>query len=202
MKTSLIEFRSRPSSNEAYSSAFLLSMLSPVWRAKLCRGSFFDEGSSCILLLGHSDAIAFHHAVAVGCGAEVAIGGGLAGLIAVGQLADTYGMDGVCAAVEEAALARMSVATCADALMAARDGGLGRVEAGCRALALGRFEAVAGTAGFGRLDAAALGELLGDDGLVAAGEERMFEAPGRWLRLNPPSADTACIFCGNRHPKS
>ena len=49
-------------------------MLSPVWRAKLCRGSLFAAGTSRILHLGHSDATTFHHAVAVGCGAEVAIG--------------------------------------------------------------------------------------------------------------------------------
>ena len=171
--------------------AFLLSMLSPVWRVKLCRGDLFEACSSRTLKLRPSDREAFLHAVDLGCGLEAEVRGGLAGLMAVGRLADAYGMEEVCAAAEEAVLARLSVDTCADALMLARNSGLGRVEAGCRAVALGRFEAVAGTAGFGRLDAAALGGLLGDAGLVAGCEERVLEALARWLRAHSAAAAAA-----------
>ena len=181
----LIVNRTRDSTNTMHlESAFLLSMLSPVWRVQLCRGHLFQPGSSRSLRLGPDDRDAFLHAVALASGAEVAVTGGLAGLLAVGRLADLYGMDEVCAAVGEAALERLTADGCADALMAAQASGLGRLAAGCRAYALERFEAVAGTEGLGRLDGATLEGLVGDDGLVAAGEERVLAALGRWLLSN------------------
>jgi hypothetical protein len=161
-------------------------MLSPVWRVKMCHGDLFEPGSSHTLLLGRHDREAFNHALDLGCGAEVEVAGGLAGLMAVGQLADLYGMEGVCEAVEEAVLGRLTVGSCADALMLAQACGLGRVEAGCWALALGRFEAVAATEGFARVDEATLAALLADDALVAAREERVFVALARWMRHDPP----------------
>ena len=157
-------------------------MLSPVWRAKLCRGDLFEAGSSRTLLLGNNERNTFHLAVALGCGEEVSVEGGLAGLMALGQLADTYGMEGVCAAVEDAAIERLSVDACADLLSLAQATGLRRVEAACRALATRRFEAVSATAGFGNLDSATLAELLEDDGLMADGEERVLEAVVEWIR--------------------
>ena len=103
----------------------------------------------------------------------------LAVLMAV---ADAYGTEDVCAAVEEAVLARLSADRCADAPTLARNSGLGRVEAGCRAVALVRFEAVAGTAGLGRLDAtarAALPRSISAAARAATGRPRV-----RWrLRL-------------------
>ena len=171
--------------------AFLLCMLSPVWRAKLCRGELFEAASSRTLRLGSNEREAFLQALDLGCGLEAQVMGGLAGLIALGQMADAYGMEEVCAAAEEAVLIHLSTDTCADALMLAQSSGLERVKAGCRALALGRFEAVAGTAGFSRLDAETLGGLLGDDGLVAGSEERVLEALAGWLRSDPVAAAPA-----------
>ena len=121
----------------------------------------------------------------------------------MGQLADLYGVEGVCEAVEEAVLEQLAVEGCADALMRAQACGLMRVEAGCKALALGRFEAVAATEGFARVDEATLGALLADDALVATREERVFEALARWMRHDPlrapaPHAQQANASTGGR----
>ncbi len=60
-------------------SGFLLSMLSPVWRAKLCGEVGNSEGQ--MLNMDEEDESLFSKVVALGCGEAVTVGEGLDELI-------------------------------------------------------------------------------------------------------------------------
>ena len=95
-------------------SGIVLSVLSPVWQAKLCRG--LNQASKSRLDLTLDDAASFETAVQLGCGRSAAVRGGLAGLMGVGRLADAYGIEHVHRAVEWEATRRLTVGTCAELL--------------------------------------------------------------------------------------
>ena len=80
----------------------------------------------------------------------------------------------------------LSLETCAELLVSARESGLARVERASRQLALDRFEALARTEGFLALPGDVLTALLADDTLRAEREERVFEALVRWIRAATP----------------
>ncbi len=67
-------------------SGFVLSLLSPVWRAKL-GGAF---GNARQLDLEAVDAPLFSSVLALGCGAAVSLVGGMEALLALGLMADKY----------------------------------------------------------------------------------------------------------------
>ena len=105
----------------APSCGFLLALLSPVWRAKLCRG--VSPAARRHLELEAADRPAFEDALALACG-EPAAADGLAGLAALGRFADRYGLSEVGQAAEWEASRRLSVATAAE-LLASEDSGRG-----------------------------------------------------------------------------
>ena len=74
-------------------SGFLLSILSPVWRAKLCG----DIGSKTRwqLALDGGEAGLFRQLVALGSGAAVTMEGGLGEVMELGLMADRYQVEAV-----------------------------------------------------------------------------------------------------------
>ncbi len=73
-------------------SGFLLSMLSPVWRAKLLGGIGTDEGKK--LNLEDEDESLFSRMVALGCGESVAFGR-LEELLGLVRIADRYQVEAI-----------------------------------------------------------------------------------------------------------
>ena len=161
-------------------SGFLLSLLSPVWRAKLCG----DIGGKARwqLELDRSEAGLFSKVVALGSGAAVTMEGGLEAAVGLGQMADRYQVEAVHGAVEDAVMRLLTVESCGRVLACGLGSGLGRVERASRELALREFDEFARTARFMEVGEEALGSLLDDDGLVTEREERVFEAVVRWMK--------------------
>jgi hypothetical protein len=159
-------------------SGFVLSILSPVWKAKICSVFRFANKR---LDLTNEDAASFLTAVKLGCGHSMTLQGGLGELLDVGRLADMYRIEHVHQAVEWEAEQWLTVNTCGELLARSCNAGMPRLEKCCRELALERFEAVARTEGFMRLDEEQLGSLLDDDGLKATREEAVLEAVVRWM---------------------
>ncbi len=162
-------------------SSLVLSILSPVWQAKLCRG--LTEASRSRLDLTLDDAASFATAVQLGCGQPAVVHGGINGLLDIGRLADTYGIEHVHRAVEWEAARLLTIDTCAELLSGAPAAGMLRLEDLCQQLALGAFEAFAQTEGFMRLNEETLGALLDDDGLAVGREETVLSAVVRWMLL-------------------
>jgi hypothetical protein len=161
-------------------SNFLLSLLSPVWRAKLC-GSFADSSNGRLELQADEEAT-FQQLLHLGIGATATISGGLRGLVVVAMMADRYRMEAVLEAVEAELLRRLTVETCAEMLVTGAVSGLARVELESRRLALRRFEELSRTDGFLRLGEDTVASLLDSDELATSGEEAVFEAVIRWMR--------------------
>ena len=162
-------------------SGFVLCLLSPVWRAKLC--GLVGAKRRRELHFHGDEASAFWKVLALGCGAPVTVDGGLGELLSLGQMADRYQMEAVQRAVEDAVLgSHLSTETCGSVLAASFGSGLARLERAGRELALRDFDAFARTEGFMALGEGPLGALLDDDGLVSESEERVFEALVRWMR--------------------
>ena len=161
-------------------SGILLSVLSPVWQAKLCRG--LDKASRSRLDLTLDDAASFATAVELGCGRSTAVRGGLAGLLSVGRLADAYGIEHVHRAVEWEATRRLTVDTCAELLAGSSVAGMPRLTRTCRELALGEFDALCRTEGFVLLEEEELGALLDADAVAGGREEAALSAVLRWMR--------------------
>ena len=69
--------------------SFLLSMLSPVWRAKLC-GEVGGNPERRLLNLDSEHVSLFSKVVALGSGASVTLGDGLDELIGLVRMADQY----------------------------------------------------------------------------------------------------------------
>ncbi len=168
-------------------SSLVLSVLSPVWQAKLCRG--LSEASRSRLDLTVDDAASFATAVQLGCGQSADVRGGLNGLLDIGRLADIYGIEHVHRAVEWEAARRLTIETCSELLVGASAAGMPWLEGICRKMALEAFEALAQTEGFMRLEEEALGALLEDGGLAVSREEAVLSAAVRWML---PSG-TSCV---------
>jgi WD40 repeat protein len=161
-------------------SAFLLSILSPVWRAKLCG----EVGSKARwqLALEAGEAGLFGKLVTLGSGAPVMMEGGLEEVMALGLMADRYQVDAVQGAVEEAVVRLLTVENCGIVLARSSGSGLVRVERASRELALREFDEFARTAGFMGLGEEVLGSLLEDDGLCTEREELVYEGVARWMK--------------------
>ena len=164
-------------------SGFLLCMLSPVWRAKLCLDTkvWKTEESRRCLELEPDDEKVFDELIDLGCGIPVQITKGLKHLMHIGKVADKYGMDEVLATVEEEALKMLNIDTCGELLTEASEAGLRTVEEQSKALAVEAFEAFARTDGFLRLGEGALESLLADDLLFAGSEAAVLAAAARWM---------------------
>ena len=175
----LARFRSAALVDRA--SGFLLSILSPVWRAKLC-GDVGGESRRQLDLEGE-EASAFKRLLALGSGAAVTRDGGVEELVALGRMADRYQVEVVQSAVEDAVVSgHLTVGSCGGILMSSFGSGLERVARASRELALREFDEFSKTAGFMALGEEALGSLLDDDGLTTEKEERVYEGLVRWMK--------------------
>ena len=170
----------RPAAPTDKASGFLLSMLSPVWRTKLC-GSIGGE-ARWQLALDDGEAALFRKLVTLGSGAVVTMDEGLEGLIALGLMADRYQVEAVQEVVEEAVLRLLTVESCSRVLAASNWSGLERVEKASRAIALRDFDEFARTAGFMDVGEDVLESLLEHEGLRTETEERVYEGVVRWMK--------------------
>ena len=169
----------RPSAPAVKANGFLLSALSPVWRAKICRD--FAGGSGQHLDLQGDNLSELSNLLALGSGSPVRTES-LSELLSLGRFANRYQVEVVQRAVEDAVLsAHLTLETCASILTCSCAGGLERLEAGSRELALREFDRLSQTSGFMELDEDLLGSLLDSDGLASEREERVFEALLRWM---------------------
>ena len=161
-------------------SSFLLCMLSPAWRAKLCGEVGADEGK--LLNLDDLDESHFSKVVALGCGESVTVGKGLDELIELVRIADRYQMEAIQGDLEEAVMDRLKVENCGCVLTMACGGGLVRLERASRKLALREFDEFAACAGFVHVSEEVLGSLLDDDALESESEERVLQGVVRWMK--------------------
>ena len=125
-------------------SSFLLSMLSPAWRAKLCGNIGANHEKT--LIMEEEDRPLFLKVVALGCGESVSVGTGrdspLDELIGLARMADLYRMDGIQSHgdLEEVVMDRLRVESCGRILTMASGSGLVRLERASRKLALREFD--------------------------------------------------------------
>jgi hypothetical protein len=161
-------------------SGFLLSILSPVWRAKLCGEIGTSEGR--VLMMDANDETLFWKVVALGCGESVIVGEGLDELIGLARMADLYQVEAIQGDLEEAVMDRLTVDSCGPILAMTRGGGLVRLERASRKLALREFDQFAESAGFMDVSEEVLGSLLDDDALVSESEERVLKGVVRWMK--------------------
>jgi hypothetical protein len=166
---------------------FLLSMLSPVWRAKLCGDIGTKERK--LLIMDGEDELLFLKVVTLCCGEAVTVEKGLSELLGLARIADRYQVEAIQGDVEEAVIRRLATESCALILTTACGSGLARMERAGRAFALREFDRFAETAGFLATSAEALGSLLDDDGLVSESEERVLQAVVRWARGGAAAGD-------------
>ena len=110
-------------------------------------------------------------------------------LLKLGSVADRFQVAEVVAAVEEAIIGQLSVATCADVLSWCGGSWLERGEAAARKLAVERFEEVAGTGGFLRLSEEMVVRLLEEDGLGVGTEALLVMATTCLLYTSPSARD-------------
>ena len=134
-----------------------------MWRAKLCGD--IGGGARWQLALDGGEAGLFSKLVALGSGAAVRVEGGLAGVMALGLMADRYQVEAVQGAVEEAVVGLLTVERCGGVLAWSSGSGLERVARASREVALREFDEFARTAGFMEVGREALGSLLEDEGL-------------------------------------
>jgi hypothetical protein len=161
-------------------SGFLLCILSPVWRAKLC-GEIGNQSRQS-LEVEEGEAMVFSQLLALGCGDMVRIVGGLQALLELGIIADRYQVETVQDVVEKAILSHLTVENCASIVSMSCESGLEKVKCASRELALSEFDAFALSAGFMELGEDLLGTLLDDDALRSKNEESVFEMVVRWMR--------------------
>ena len=161
-------------------SGFFLSMLSSVWRSKLAAKTL--DGTRHRLEFEEEEADSFHKVVDLGSGLPVQVPDGLEGLLKLGRMASRHGLWTVLTAIEDELLRLLTIETCGEILTGAIIGGLERVEADSRKLALDDFQAFAGTTGYMDLDEDILISLLEDDDLKEAKEETVFETAVRWIQ--------------------
>jgi WD40 repeat protein len=159
---------------------FLLCMLSPVWRAKLCG----EVGTNVrqTLSLGEEDASLFSKVVALGCGRSVTVSGGVEELIGLASIADRYQVEAIQGYVEKAVVHRLTVEGCGCIMTTACGSGLVQMERASRRLALRKFDQFVECARFKGLSEEVLGSLLDDDALVSESEERVLKGVVRWMK--------------------
>jgi hypothetical protein len=154
-------------------------MLSSVWRSCLTKDF---NGTRRRLVLDSDEADSFHKVIELGCGSPVQVADGLEGLLRLGRMASRHSVWSVLSAVEDELLRLLTMETCGEILSGAIVGGLKRVEAESRRLALDDFQAFAVTDGYMSLDESVISSLLGDDGLKEPKEEIVFELAVCWIR--------------------
>ena len=164
-------------------SACILSLISPVFHRMIC--GHFKEGSTKQLDLEGVESQLFQKVLKMACGVPEISVAGINEALQLAALADRFGMPDVRDAAEREAARHITVAECADILRTAAETGLPLVEAACHTFALTQFVAVAATDGFLALEEDEVLRMLEDDGLVAGGEEEVFEAVLRWMRGGP-----------------
>ena len=103
------------------SNGFLLSMLSPVWRARLCGGVGANEGQ--VLNMEGEKETLFTKVVALGCGRSVLMGSGLEELSELARMADRYQVEAVQGDVEQALMDQLTVESCGRILTMASGSG-------------------------------------------------------------------------------
>ena len=157
----------------AMSNGFLLSMLSPVWRARLCGGVGANEGQ--VLNMEGEKETLFTKVVALGCGRSVLMGSGLEELSELARMADRYQVEAVQGDVEQALMDQLSVESSGRILTIASGSGLVRLQTASREMALREFDQFVECAGFMDVSEEVLGSLLDDDGLVSESEERVLK---------------------------
>jgi hypothetical protein len=176
-------FLSRSSGEYLHTSAYLLSLISPVFYRMVC--GHFQEKNTRQLNLECVDRASFQKLLSLACGVNDISVADLDELLALAALADRFGIPEVREAAEREAARLVTVTDCADLLRVATESGLPLLESACRRAALAQFTAVAATEGFAALAEEELGQLLEDDGLVAGGEEEVLEALLRWMCTGP-----------------
>ena len=167
----------RADSETVGTSAFLLSITSPVWKFKLC-GPFGTHPKR--LELKDGDDIPFKRLMDLVCGLDVP-SLSLEEAMQIGSMAAMFDVKDVCAAVEDAVLRRLGVSTCGDLLVQGMANGLHWLERESRALAVERFEEFVATDGFLRLSEEALASMLQGDLLRVEGAVRVREAVAWWM---------------------
>ena len=159
---------------------FLLGMLSPAWRTKLC-GGIGIKGEQ-LLDMDEEDPSLFLKVVALGCGNTVAMDGGLEELVRLARMADKYQVAAILADVEQAVLDRLTVDNCGLILSMISGSGLVRLERASRELALREFDHFAESQGFMDVSEEVLGSLLDDDALISESEELVLKGIVRWMK--------------------
>ena len=154
-------------------------MVSPVWRAKLCREGWSSQDRVKCLHLEKDSQRHFHSVINLVSGQKVALNGGINELIGTAQFAEMYGIDFVRLAIEDTILSHLTIDSYSEALGCV----LPRVVERSLALFLANFEQFARTEGFMSMDEDAVGSLLDSDLLQASKEERVFEAAVRWMQV-------------------
>ena len=151
-----------------------MSILSPVWRAKLCKD--IGGGARWQLALDGGEAGLFSKAdsklVVLGSGAAVRAEGGVGGVMALVLMADRYQAKAVQGSKEEAVVGLLTVERCCGVLAWSSGRRLERVARASREVALLEFHEFARTAGFmevgEEVGEEALGSLLEDNWLSLA----------------------------------
>ena len=177
-------------------SAFILSLASPVWKAKLCHPDWKGGVEKPSLILEPNARGSLECVLALFCGCEVAVTAGFSELIDIGQFADSYGIENVSHAVQDEILRQLTVQNCAEVMLKAAGRGLDPVEHACRSLALSDFERFARSEGFMHMGEEAVGSLLDSDMLQAAKEERVWEAAARWMRVGQGEGERGAALLG------
>ena len=113
---------------------FLLGMLSPAWRTKLCGG--IGTNGEQLLDMEEEDPSLFLKVVALGCGKAVAMDEGFEELVRLARMADKYQVSAILGDVEQAVLDRLTVENCGRILSMTSGSGLVRLERASRELAL------------------------------------------------------------------
>jgi hypothetical protein len=185
----LLSYCRRSSECSEMVNGFILCMLSPVWKAKLCGEVGSQKRHE--LHFDSDEVSAFWKVLALGCGATVTVAGGIEELLGLGRMADRYQVEAVQRAVEDAVLSsHLCMESCGTVLASSAGSGLVRLEKTSRELALRNFDTFAQTEGFLELGEEQLGSLLDDDGLMSESEERVFEGLVRWMKRGSASASS------------
>jgi WD40 repeat protein len=159
---------------------FLLSMLSPVWRAKLCG----EVGANVrqTLKLDEKDAPFFLKVVGLACGKSVTVSNGVDELIGLISFVDRYQVEAIQSHVEKALIDRLTVEGCGRILTMACGSGLVKLERASRKLALREFDQLAECTRFMDISEEVMGSLLDEDALVSESEERVLAVVVRWMK--------------------
>ena len=178
----------RSSDRSTRISGFLISLLSPVLLRAVC--GCFRESSNRKVELEDVEREEFEQLVRISTGHTIlASKTDVWHVMRLAALADRFQMDDVLLALEDAAIRRLSIDSCAE-ILAATSGtetnsfaALIRVNEAAKALAAQLFEKVAETKEFGKLEGTVVEALLKDDALDAGRDEILaLQAVCSWMR--------------------